>query len=307
MDAIFQDVQTFPDPIFQEQFYSLVGLDDVKETLLKEAQIMLSANSLDEWSKKHHSKNLAIVDRFKKRPPLFIFSGDVGTGKTALAQSIGDQIARQLSHSVYLYSLSLNSRGSGAVGEMTGLISAAFNEIKNESSSSNSKKSFVLLIDEADALAQSRELDQMHHEDRAGVNALIRGIDDLALNRSPVLIIMCTNRLDAIDPAVQRRAARITHFKRPNSEQRVKILTDTLADVGISADQISDLSNLLGESPDRKYGYTYSDITQKLFPAIVLQAFPDKPILFDDIRNVVQKISPTPPFGLRNGRNPSNS
>jgi hypothetical protein len=30
-------------------------------------------------------------------------------------------------------------------------------------------------VDEGDALAQSRDLAQMHHEDRAGVNALIRG------------------------------------------------------------------------------------------------------------------------------------
>ena len=31
----------------------------------------------------------------------------------------------------------------------------------------------ILLVDEADALAQSREAAQMHHEDRAGVNAFL--------------------------------------------------------------------------------------------------------------------------------------
>ena len=34
----------------------------------------------------------------------------------------------------------------------------------------------ILLIDEADALAQSPAQSQMHHEDRAGVNALVRKI-----------------------------------------------------------------------------------------------------------------------------------
>ena len=74
----------------------------------------------------------------------------------------------------------------------------------------------VLVIDEADALAQSREMAQMHHEDRAGVNALIRGIDELAGRRLPIAVVLCTNRPDAIDPAVRRRAAEIFRFERPD-------------------------------------------------------------------------------------------
>ena len=56
------------------------------------------------------------------------------------------------------------------------------------------------MIDEADALAQSRELGQMHHEDRAGVNALIRGLDQLAADRGRVLVVMCTNRIESLGP-----------------------------------------------------------------------------------------------------------
>ena len=61
----------------------------------------------------------------------------------------------------------------------------------------------VVIIDEADAIAQSREFGQMHHEDRAGVNALIRGIDTVATERRPVLVLLCTNRLSALDPAIR--------------------------------------------------------------------------------------------------------
>ena len=46
--------------------------------------------------------------------PLWI--GDVGTGKSALAESFGDDIARTIDIPVFLYRLSLASRGSGAVG-----------------------------------------------------------------------------------------------------------------------------------------------------------------------------------------------
>jgi hypothetical protein len=63
---------------------------------------------------------------------------------------------------------------------MTQLISAAFDctieeATKLKGSGGRSRGAVILLIDEADALAQSREFAQMHHEDRAGVNAFIRG------------------------------------------------------------------------------------------------------------------------------------
>ena len=126
----------------------------------------------------------------------------------------------------------LRARGSGAVGEMTTLISEAFRYLRSHSSKKNSagKKgsSTILLIDEADALAQSRELAQMHHEDRAGVNALIRGIDDIAGDRLACLTIMCTNRLSALDPAIQRRAAAVFQFERPNLEMRQRLLSTYL-------------------------------------------------------------------------------
>ena len=78
----------------------------------------------------------------------------------------------------------------------------------------------VLVVDEADALAQSRAAEQMHHEDRAGVDALLAGVDSLAGEHVPVLVVMCTNRERALDPAVLRRAAATFHLRparRPRS------------------------------------------------------------------------------------------
>ena len=65
----------------------------------------------------------------------------------------------------------------------------------------------------------------MHHEDRAGVNAFIRGIDRIANAKLPAAVIMCTNRLSALDPAVRRRAADVLSFARPNDEQRRVVLS----------------------------------------------------------------------------------
>ena len=95
---------------------------------------------------------------------------------------MGDAVARQEDIGVTLFPLSLATRGSGRVGEMTQLLSAAFDytiesaeKLKRQRGKAGGGA--ILLVDEADALTQSREADQMHHEDRAGVNAFIRGVD----------------------------------------------------------------------------------------------------------------------------------
>src|SRR5262249_61984834 len=98
----------------------------------------------------------------------------------------------------------------------------------------------------ADAIAQSRELAQMHHEDRAGVNAVIRGIDDLSTGRLPAMVVMCTNRLAAIDPALRRRAAATFEFNRPTEEQRAAVLRSALAETGITEQQILALAKESG-------------------------------------------------------------
>jgi hypothetical protein len=200
-----------------------------------------------------------------------------------------------------LFALSLNARGTGAVGEMTSLLSAAFSEVKQAAKrrtggSGKHNSGIILLVDEADALAQSRELGQMHHEDRAGVNALIRGVDDLATGNLPAIVIMCTNRLDALDPAVRRRAAVTFTFTRPNEDQRTAFLKPVLEELGFSAQQIHSLVVMTGATHGRKYGYTYSDLAQRLLPGLLLAAYPTTAITFDLAKEVVERHPPTPPF-----------
>jgi len=298
---IFEEVREFPDPVAARRSASLVGLDHMKERLLKEARLLFDPESLAEWSKKYHRQKLQVVEFFRDRPPLFIFAGDVGTGKTALAETFGDAVAREADIRVALYALSLNARGTGAVGEMTNLLSKAFAEVKlaaKKATGRGSKHSsgVVLLIDEADALAQSRELAQMHHEDRAGVNALIRGVDDLATGNLPAIVVMCTNRLDALDPAIRRRAAVTFTFTRPDEDQRQAFLKPVLEELGFSAQQIHSVVAATGATHGRKYGYTYSDLAQRLLPGLLLAAYPSAPITFDLAKEVIERHPPTPPF-----------
>lgn len=295
---LFEAVIELPDRDAQRRYERLVGLEHIKERLEKEAQLLLDPDSLERWSKTHHHQHIAACDAFADRPPMFLFAGDVGTGKTALAETFGDQVGRNLGLPVLLYRLSLSSRGSGAVGEMTQLLASAFQDVRTAAGagSGRRKTAVVLLIDEADALAQSREASQMHHEDRAGVNALIRGLNSLTEERLPALVVLATNRLDSIDPAVRRRAAATFEFARPNDKQRRAALTALLNGVSLAQTDMDRLVAVTGPQPGRSYGYTYSDLYQRLVPAAILAAFPSKPITARLVLETVEQVLPTPPF-----------
>ena len=217
LDELFERRITYPDFEPQERLARLVGLEDHKARLTKMLSLLVNPAGLEAWAKKHHPGANGIVSAVLRRPPLVVLAGDVGSGKSELAESIGDAVARQENIEITLFPLSLTTRGQGRVGEMTQLLSAAFDYTFDEArklkvNAGRARGAIILLVDEADALAQSREAAQMHHEDRAGVNAFIRGIDRIANGRLPVAVIMCTNRLNSLDPAVRRRAADILPF-----------------------------------------------------------------------------------------------
>lgn len=290
----------YPDLDARRRFDRLVGIDEVKSRMTKMLGILVNATGPRAWSDKFHPGADTLLDYVERRPPLVILAGDVGAGKTELAETIGDAIARQEDIPVTLYPLSLASRGSGKVGEITKLVSAAFEMTvdaaeKLKRGDSKASGAIILLVDEADALTQSREDSQMHHEDRAGVNAFIRGVDRLAAKRLPAAVILCTNRISAIDPAVQRRAADIFIFQRPTADQRRAVMGVPLEEAGLTKSEIDKVVEATG-SKGRKYGFTFSDLTQRLLPTLVLDAYPDKSLEFGRILEIVKSIRPTPPF-----------
>src|SRR5882757_2583672 len=281
IDELFEHRINYPDVGSQERLARLVGVDDQKVRLAKILGLLVNLAGLESWAKRYHPGANNLVNSVLNRPPLVVLAGDVGSGKSELAETIGDAVARQEKIDITLFPMSLSTRGQGRVGEMTQLLSAAFDHTVSEAhklkgSSGHARGAVILLVDEADALAQSREAAQMHHEDRAGVNAFIRGIDRIANGHLPAAVIMCTNRLGALDPAVKRRAADILLFDRPDDQQRHFLLSRTLGEVGFSNPQISALVAATGAQKGRDYGLTFSDITQRLLPAIVLDAYPTR-------------------------------
>lgn len=300
-EELFDRIIEMPDPDSAARFENLVGLDHLKTRILKEANLLLVPELLEQWSKEKHGVVLPCVEQFYQRPPLMVFSGDVGTGKTTLADSLGDPIARKENIGVTLLRLSLAARGKGAVGQMTHLISQAFGEVEELArrgfrEGEKPTSAIVFVIDEADALAESRATEQMHHEDRAGVNALIRGIDHLTRERLPALVVLCTNRSSSLDPAILRRATVYHEFERPDEQQREMLFRSAFGDT-FDDEQYSKLARLTGlDGQDRHYGYTFSDIVQRLIPNILLEAFPDISVNFDIALSALGRTEPTRPF-----------
>jgi len=301
LDELFENRTSFPDFEPQARLARLVGLDEQKQRLTKVLGLLVNSSGLSEWAKKFHPGSDALLETVLRRPPLVVMAGDVGSGKTELAETIGDAVARQEKIGITLFPLSLSTRGQGRVGEMTQLISAAFDYTieeaqKLKSREGSSRGAVILLVDEADALAQSRENAQMHHEDRAGVNAFIRGIDRIANAQLPAAVIMCTNRLNALDPAVRRRAAEVLTFSRPNEEQRRYILTRRLGSLKFPTVILDALVKETGPRDGNIPGFTFSDLSQRLIPSIVLDAYPTQAV--DPRRAVLiaRQMDPTPPF-----------
>ncbi|MBN8995368.1 MAG: AAA family ATPase [Rhizobiales bacterium] len=301
IDDLFDRRLDYPDMGAARRLARLVGIDEAKTRLRKVLAVLVNPAGPQAWAKKHHNGAATALDYLERRPPLVVLAGDVGTGKTALSETIGDAVARQEHIGVTLYPLSLATRGSGKVGEMTLLLSAAFDTVlkaaeKLRRSGGKASGGIIFLVDEADAVTQSREAAQMHHEDRAGVNAFIRGVDRLAEQHLPVAIVLCTNRLTSIDPAVLRRAAEIFEFRRPNEAQRRAVVEEPLADLGFKKSQIDRVVELTGAQDKKGVGFTFSDLTQRLLPTLILDAYPDRPVTFERAVELLADMKPTPPF-----------
>ena len=65
-----------------------------------------------------------------------------------------------------------------------------------------------LILDEADSIAATRETEQSHHEDKAGVNTLIQKIDQVRALSGRVLIFLRPEIVTTVRPRPGNRPAR---------------------------------------------------------------------------------------------------
>jgi AAA+ superfamily predicted ATPase len=283
-----------PDESIAARTGRLIGFEPRFARVERDLHMLLAPEEIRRWSKKHHKRELPVCDVLIDRYPMMIFHGDVGTGKTATAEGIADRIARDLDCNVRLMKLSTRVRGRGLHGEMSKLIGEAFDAVRT---AAGNKGRVFLVIDEADALAASREGAQLHQEERAGTNTLIQKIDDMRALRGRVAVILCTNRLLALDPAIVRRAARLEEFSRPTDGERHELLSRDLAGVQLHEHDMVRLVKATGPDPKKgRPGMTFSDLRTRFLPAAIAEVFPDEPLTFEVLLRAAEATPPSPPI-----------
>lgn len=280
-----------PDEALGKHELSLLGFEAAYEGVKQQLRLLLQVDELDSWSKTHHGRVLPVCELVTGQYPLILFHGDVGTGKTAFAECISNRLARESGvEDTVLFKLSNQVRGSGKVGEMGSLISDAFETI---SQSAGRTRRAIVLLDEGDSVAASRDQEHSHHEDKVAVNTLIQCIDQVRRMGGRVVVFLCTNRLRAVDPAILRRAAVVKRFERPDSNQRRALFSQDLEGLSLADDQIDTLVSLTGKD-DHRPSWTYSDIRTRLYPVAMGKAFPHRPLTFDDLMHAAQQLEATP-------------
>ena len=88
-------------------------------------------------------------------------------------------------------------------------------------------------------------------------------------------MIFITNRPDALDPAIRRRAALRLTFSRPDDEVRAELFRQSLPELGLTPIQVKELVTLTGHDAEKEFGETFtaSDITDRLLPAALRDAY----------------------------------
>ena len=289
--SIFDGKLPLPDSSLAAREKTLLGFDGRYRKIHDQLRLLLNLGELGAWSQTKHKKKLLLCDLVAEQYPLVIFHGDVGTGKTATAECIANRLAKESrTEDALLFKLSNRVRGSGKVGEMGTLLTQAFHEVVQ--AADKARRAF-LIIDEGDSLAASRNQEHSHHEDKVAVNTLIQGVDDLRRFGGRIVVFLCTNRLSVLDPALQRRAAIVEEFTRPDDSERQALLTMDLEGVGLTEREIKELVTATGPR-SKQPGWTFSDIRTRLYPAALAQAFPDRALTHKDLIDVANALRPSP-------------
>jgi SpoVK/Ycf46/Vps4 family AAA+-type ATPase len=280
---------THPTREGMKEFDALFGIDAIKEALTDELALILDRERLDTWHRSHHGNGLGILDVTRTTLPLILLSGDVGCGKTALASCVATPVARAIDQRIVCLETPSDIRGGGHVGEVSARITEAFTQAKARAAAIGRA---ILVIDEADDLATGRSQMQAHHEDRAGVNALIKQINQLATSPAPVALIMITNRVDVLDPAVLRRAALRLTFQRPDEKARFAVFKRMLYGTNATDAQIHELAKV---TTHKTTPYTYSDLTDRIGRLALRRAWKsNQPFGIAAIKAAVTEIEPSP-------------
>lgn len=294
---VFGSAHVFVPGCSQDKIDRLVGLDEIKADLAQNLDILFNPHKPKDWSSKHYGVEIEALKLLEDIVPLIIFEGDVGTGKSALAESIGALIANEHGYEVQLLKMSTQVRGKGFVGEMGTLLSESFQYVDKQTAKAGCPT--LLIIDEADSLLTSRTETGQHHEDKAGVNTIIQNLDDLNQKSISVAVIAITNRYDVLDAAVKRRSTAHYTFVRPSLEQRMSLFRVLLTGTDLTEKDINSLAKATclkkADTETAEVEFSYSDLTLKIIiPALRDAVEADEKISVERLMERATSANPSP-------------
>lgn len=273
----------------QRRYEELIGIDEQKEALLGELLTIFNLSPFKDWQKKHHPKGLPIASRFDSALPLIALTGDVGCGKTELAHSVASPLGKKLDARIVVFDTPSNIRGNGMVGELSSRITEVFTIAKSKVPTNGYG---ILVIDEADDLATDRDQNQAHHEDRAGLNVLIKQVDLLKKSNTKLAVILITNRLGVLDPAVRRRFSLELTFDRPTGEVLASVFKKILEGTTFTE---HDIKTLCTECDKKENPFSYSDLFLRVARQSLLTARKtDVPFNVGLLKKTLEKTTPSP-------------
>lgn len=194
-------------------------VEEVKQTLGERSQVFELAGrpELADFFNEHVVDIVLNPERYKvlgiEFPSAVILHGPPGTGKTFAVERLVDFLGWPSFH------IDASSVSSPYIHETSKKVAQVFEKAMENAPS-------VLVIDEMEAFLADREMGSGHHRVEE-VAEFLRRIPEAA--RNEVLIIAMTNRIDMIDPAIQRRG-RFDHVIKVDfaSEVEVQSLLDKL-------------------------------------------------------------------------------
>lgn len=279
-----------PNKVASASFDRLAGLDGHKSQLVHELTALLDRSRGQRWQQKHHPSGLALAEMLESSAPVVMLSGEVGCGKTAIATSVATPVAEALDARVLCFETPSNVRGTGLVGDLSNRLTTVFSMAKAKLKGSN--RYGILIIDEADDLATSRAQLQAHHEDRAGLNVLVKQIDTLARDAPGLAVIIITNRLSVLDPAIRRRVALHLVFERPDAAARHRIFSGMLQGV---EHRPSDVDELVRKSEREDVPFSSSDLIHRVGRLALSRArAQDAPLSVQMLMGALGEVEPTP-------------
>jgi len=280
---------SYPDDRAATRYAALVGMDDVKSRLHNELALRLAPERLAEWSHRYGLQKLVSdLSPDQSRAPVIVLVGDSGTGKTALAESLGDPLARSLR--VGLRGYRIGTHPSSAQQLERALNPTSCVQVAGVQSSPGGH---IFICDQHYALGSVPVDRYPPGPDPTAVAQVLQAAEALAGRGESAVVILCVSHPTQIDPTARRLSLEPFLLTRPDAGQREIVLRRLTGGLSVTEAELVRLVRSTGPR-DGTPGYTYGDLVQRLMHAAILESYPDRPLTAATLIGVARRLSPTP-------------